>query len=78
MITFEVRLKRTITVTSRVKVEVESDNKMAAGAKAIALAEAGEAKWSEALGDVPVVGAIEIEQIDPVIDHDFAEEEIDT
>ncbi len=78
MISFEVRLKRTITVTSRVKVEVESDSQADAGAKALALAEAGEVQWSEPLGEAPTIGAIEVERVVPVVDLDFADEEIDS
>jgi hypothetical protein len=77
MIAYEVVLSRTVTVTSRVKVEVEAGGKIDAGAKALALAEEGKVTWSETLGEAPLQGEIKIETVIPVVDLDFADEEIE-
>lgn len=77
MISFEVRLSRTTTVTSRVTVSVEATGKLDAGAKALALAQEGKVQWAETLGEPQTLGEIKVEKVEPVIDLDFAEEEID-
>lgn len=77
MISYEVRLTRTETVNARATVSVEATSEAEAGAKAIALAGDGKVKWSEQLGEPAVHGEVTVERVDPLVDLDFAEEEIE-
>jgi hypothetical protein len=77
MISYDVRLSRKQIVKIHANVSVEAQSEQEAVAKALGAVARGEAQWTEPLGAPHENGEIAVEEVIAIVDHDYAEENLD-